>query len=401
MFQGFKSENMWRRATLKKDHLACRACSPVVGKRKAPRLPDKCSILSLSGQKTSTGGKMKVSCRAAERRESNSETGCYFVKRLENRGWEGVREQYSKRNDGKLSEVWSAMDMVYGLGILETPLKESPWLEECVDRAGPEKGPHKGSIHFKLESQQVTGSFKARGAAYRILALTEDEQKAGVVVSSTGNHALAVLHACTALERMGKRIDLEIFLPTTISERKLSKIERKAKECDAKVTLFGEDCIDAEKKARETAMKSGRVYISPYNDPKVIAGQGTIAVELLMERGPQNIDAVYVPVGGGGLISGIASVLKSISPHVKVVGCQPEKSDVMRRSVEAGEVVSIPWLETLSEGTAGGIEEGAITLEDCSQLVDEWVTVTEEEIAAAMVRNFNYDYLFLSSSSVS
>eukprot|EP00890_Picochlorum_soloecismus_P005471 jgi/Picsp_1/5925/NSC_03282-R1_threonine ammonia- catabolic len=326
----------------------------------------------------------------------------YFVKRLESRGWDRAREWVPESlgreamegaDSGRMQDVWRAMDVVYGLGVRETPLLKSPWLQEAVPRGVSRSGEHSkvagetaGSVLLKMESEQVTGSFKARGAAFKIMSLSQKEKEHGVLVSSTGNHALAVLHAVAALKKAaGEQVALEMYLPETIASRKLSKIEREASKCGACVHLVGKDCVEAEVAAREAAERTGRVYISPYNDTTVIAGQGTIAMEILMERSPGEIDAVFVPVGGGGLIAGIGTVLKAISPGVKVFGCQPEKSDAMRRSIEAGAVVSIPWHETLSEGTAGGLEDHAVTLEECKAVVDHWVTVSEEEIAAAMV----------------
>jgi threonine dehydratase len=178
---------------------------------------------------------------------------------------------------------------------------------------------------------------------------------------------------------------MAIYVPETINSRKLAKIERLAKTCGATIELHGEDCVEAERLARRTAEVSGAVYISPYNDIDVISGQGTIAMEILMEKSPEELDAIFVPVGGGGLIAGIAQVVKKIAPHVRIIGCQPEVSDVMRQSVDEGSIVTIPWIQTLAEGVSGGIEEDSITLGPCMDLVDEWVTVSEEQIAHAMV----------------
>lgn len=273
------------------------------------------------------------------------------------------------------------MDHVYGLGVLETPLHPSPWLQQFSgdDLTGA------GSVHLKLESAQVTGSFKARGAAHKLLSLTPEELKAGVITSSTGNHALAVLHAATALAAAGRPVNLTVYLPSTVSPKKLAKLQAAAAKCSAELVTFGEDCVEAEIAARTAAEASGKTYVSPYNDLAVAGGQGTLAVEILMALPRGRLDAVFVPVGGGGLIAGVAALLKSLDPGIKVFGCQPARSDVMRRSVEAGKVVELPWEETLSDATAGGIEEGSLTVEACARFVDDFITVTEEEIAAAMV----------------
>ena len=381
--------------------------------RRWNRVGPGCSVSGFSGNgrrvSAMSSGKERSNLSAPKSEQSGSRMGTefaeeaikYFIKRLESRGWDRAREWVPESlgrepsvvradsSSGRMQDVWRAMDVVYGLGVRETPLLKSSWLQEAVLRgvsksAEQSKMPG-GSVLLKMESEQVTGSFKARGAAFKIMSLSQKERENGVVVSSTGNHALAVMHAVAALNKAGENVVLEMYLPETIASRKLSKIEREASKCNAIVHLVGNDCVEAEIAAREAAERTGRVYISPYNDTTVIAGQGTIAMEILMERSPGEIDAVFVPVGGGGLIAGIGAVLKTISPGVRVFGCQPEKSDVMRRSIEAGTVVSIPWHETLSEGTAGGLEDHAVTLEECRAVVDHWVTVSEEEIAAAMV----------------
>ena len=123
-------------------------------------------------------------------------------------------------------------------------------------------------------------------------------------------------------------------------------------------------------------------YVSPYNDPQVIGGQGTIGVELARQL--DRIDAIYVALGGGGLVSGIAGYLKSVQPGVQVIGCSPQHSQVMVQSIAAGRILDLPSLPTLSDGTAGGIEAGSITFELCRDLVDDYVTVTEDEIAASL-----------------
>mmetsp|Transcript_10410 Transcript_10410/g.20565 ORF Transcript_10410/g.20565 Transcript_10410/m.20565 type:complete len:454 (+) Transcript_10410:117-1478(+) len=330
---------------------------------------------------------------AVERRNDGEgftrESDTYFIKRLEQRGWDSARDTLpgaseTKGLHGGIDLVWRAMESIYGLGIIETALMPSPWLQEAVARAGSDDVAPRTRVFLKMENTQKTGSFKARGAAFKVLSLTPEERKNGVVISSTGNHALAVLNAIKEIRKMtGEHIPVEMYLPETISSRKLSKIEREAEACGGHITLLGQDCVESEVAARRAAEEAGKVYISPYNDVDVVAGQGTIAIEILMAT--DKLDVVFVPVGGGGLISGVASALKGIAPHVKVIGCQPEASDVMRQSVEAGKVVSMPWLETLSEGTAGSIEDDTITLGYCADLVDDWVTVSESEIAAAMV----------------
>jgi len=148
------------------------------------------------------------------------------------------------------------------------------------------------------------------------------------------------------------------------------------------VQYFGTDGLDTEQHARQYAEQKGMLYLSPYNDEQVIAGQGTCGIEIL-EQLP-NINAVFIAVGGGGLIGGVGSVLKASNPSIKVYGCQPKASAVMAHSVEAGEILDMQSATTLSDGTAGGIEAGAMTLPLNQAVVDEFILVDEQQIAAAM-----------------
>jgi len=206
-----------------------------------------------------------------------------------------------------------------------------------------------------------------------VLSLTYDQLERGVVTASTGNHGAAVAYA---LQRTGA--PGVVWVPSNASREKLNLIEQYGVE----VRYHGDDCAETEAYARRLAAENEQIYISPYNDPRIVGGQGTIAVEL--ERQLDRIDAVFVALGGGGMISGIAGYLKSVRPDVRVVGCSPENSQVMMQSVRAGEILDLPSLPTLSEGTAGGVEPGAITFELCRALVDDYTTVTEDEIAASL-----------------
>lgn len=231
------------------------------------------------------------------------------------------------------------------------------------------------NIYFKLESLQTTGSFKLRGATNRLMTLSAADRAKGCVAASSGNHGAAV--AC-AMQKLGTRG--VIFVPEQTSAAKTDKI----KSYNGDVQYFGTDGLDTEQHAREYARQNGMLYLSPYNDEQVIAGQGTCGIEIL-EQLP-DIDAVFIAVGGGGLIGGVGAALKAHNPNIRVYGCQPEASAVMAHSVEAGEILDLPSEPTLSDGTAGGIEAGAITFELNQAVVDEWVLVDEEQIADAMRR---------------
>jgi threonine dehydratase len=228
-------------------------------------------------------------------------------------------------------------------------------------------------VHLKLENLQKTGSFKVRGAANRIFALGTLEASRGVVTSSTGNHGLGVTAA--AQER---GIDVEVFVSPQVSPKKRAAMEAYG----ARLRVVGNNPLEAELVARAAAHDSGRTYVPPYNDPLVIAGQGTIALEL-MEQVPQ-IDAIYVAVGGGGLISGVGSYLKSVSPQTEVIGCWPENSRVLYESLNVGSIIDFPEKATLSESTAGGVEPRSITFEICQKVVRRHLLVPETEILNAM-----------------
>lgn len=227
--------------------------------------------------------------------------------------------------------------------------------------------------YLKLENLQHTGSFKFRGASNRIALLTPEQAAAGVIAASNGNHGIGVAAAAQA-----RGIAAEIFVSSQVSPSKVRRIDAGR----AKVHYAGDDPLSAELAARQAAESSGRVFISPYNDLEVMAGQGTIAVEL--EQQLPELDAVFVAVGGGGLIGGIGSYLKAVSPRTEIVGCWPENSPVMLRCMEAGRIVDVPEEPTLSESTAGGLETGAATLDVCRNVIDRPVLVTEHEIMNAM-----------------
>ena len=150
----------------------------------------------------------------------------------------------------------------------------------------------------------------------------------------------------------------------------------------ARVRLVGDDPLTAEVAAREAAVKSGRSYVSPYNDPYVVAGQGTVAVELLRQL--PDLDAIFIATGGGGLISGIGTLLHHMAPRAEVIGCWPENSAVLYECLKAGRIIEAPESPTLSESTAGGVEEGSITFDLCREVMHHGVLVTEDEILSAM-----------------
>lgn len=261
-----------------------------------------------------------------------------------------------------LTAATAAADRIGNL-IEHTPLDYSSVFSEASG----------ANVYLKRENRQLTGSFKIRGASNRLATLTDAQREQGCVAASSGNHGAAV--AC-ALQKMAT--SGIIFVPEQTSRAKVDAI----RSYGGNVQFFGTDGLDTEQHAREYADKNGMFYLSPYNDREVIAGQGTCGIEIRDDL--PDIDAVYIAVGGGGLIAGVASVLKSHNPKIKVYGCQPAASPVMAKSVAAGEILDLPSDPTLSDGTAGGIESAAITFELCRELIDEFLLVSEEEIADAM-----------------
>ncbi len=226
---------------------------------------------------------------------------------------------------------------------------------------------------LKLEHLQRTGSFKLRGAANRVLGLSPEEAANGVITSSTGNHALGVATAARYRE-----IGAEVFVSSQVSATKLRLIE----DCGARIRTAGDNPLKAELAARAAAVASGKTYISPYNDPDVVAGQGTIGIEVIQQVG--SVDVLYVAVGGGGLIGGVGAYVKSVSPQTEIVGCWPRNSRVMYECLRAGSVIDFAEQPTLSESTAGGVEPGSITFELCQRVIDRSVLVSEAEILEAM-----------------
>jgi threonine dehydratase len=248
--------------------------------------------------------------------------------------------------------------------IRETPLEFSPYLSTFGN----------SHVYLKLENFQLTGSFKIRGAFNKLLSLPAKNKKKGIITASSGNHGMAVSYALRKLGVRGK-----IFLPQNTSPTKIEIL----KDNQANIELYGDDCVKAEYHARRTAEKKGMEWISPYNDPQIIAGQATLGIELLRQL--KKIDAVLVPVGGGGLISGLAAILKAQEEDTMVIGCQPLNSCVMYESVKAGRILDLESKPSLSDATAGGIEVGSITLGLCQELVDDFILLTEQEIKEAIL----------------
>ena len=228
-------------------------------------------------------------------------------------------------------------------------------------------------VYLKTENLQVTGSFKVRGASFMMSQLSEEEKARGVIACSAGNHAQGV-----ALAAATHGIKALICLPDGAP---ISKVEA-TKSYGAEVCMVEGVYDDAYKKALELQKELGCTFVHPFDDENVIAGQGTIGLEML-DQLPE-VDAVVVPVGGGGLISGVAYAIKNLNPHVKVYGVQASGAPSMVHSLHDNQIERLPNVSTIADGIAVK-EPGQHTFEYCQKYVDEVVTVTDDEISAAIL----------------
>jgi threonine dehydratase len=230
------------------------------------------------------------------------------------------------------------------------------------------------NVHLKLETLQETGAFKLRGAVNRLLQLSEAERAQGVVAVSTGNHARAVAHAAWALG-----VPATVCMSSLVPDNKVAAV----RATGAEVRIVGRTQDEAEEVGKQLAAEQGLVFVSPFDDPWVIAGQGTIGLELLEDL--PALDAVLVPLSGGGLIGGIALALKSAARTVRVIGISMERGPAMVRSLAAGRPVPVEEEPSLADSLGGGIGLlNRYTFALARELLDETILVSEDEIAAAM-----------------
>ena len=262
-----------------------------------------------------------------------------------------------------LRDVYLARQRIMSIA-QRTPVIEAPRLSE--------RG--KTKVVLKLENLQTTGSFKIRGATNKLLSLSEEERSRGVVTSSSGNHGRAVSYVAG---RLG--IQATICIPDTVPDNKRKAI----RQLGAELVIAGATYDEASDTAVRLQEERGLTMIHPFDDPWVIAGQGTIGLELLEDF--PDIDTVLVPLSGGGLMSGIAFVLKSADPAIRTIGITMEHGPAMVDSLRAGKVVDVVEEPTLADALAGGLgAENIYTFEMVREYVDDTVLVSEEEIAAAM-----------------
>lgn len=244
-----------------------------------------------------------------------------------------------------------------------TPMEHSRYIASVVG----------APVHLKCENLQRTGSYKIRGASYRLSRLTPEERARGVVAASAGNHAQGVAFAARQLG-----IAATIFMPMGVA---LPKLEA-TRDYGANVALVGNVVDESLAAAARFAQETGAVFIPPFDHPDVIAGQGTVGLEILEDV--PDVQTIVVPIGGGGLISGIAAAVKQLAPHVRIIGVQAENAAAYPPSLAAGEVRTVKTSPTIADGIAVGTP-GRITFAIVRDLVDEVVTVSDDETASALL----------------
>ncbi|MGN0261453.1 MAG: threonine ammonia-lyase [Eggerthellaceae bacterium] len=245
----------------------------------------------------------------------------------------------------------------------KTSLIESPHFSEATGN----------KVFFKPENLQRTGAYKVRGAYYKISTLTDEERGRGLITASAGNHAQGVAYAAS---RCGAKA--VIVMPTTTP---LIKVER-TKGYGAEVILYGDVYDEACERAYELADEFGYTFIHPFNDLAVATGQGTIAMEIVQEL--PFVDYILVPIGGGGLATGVSSLAKILNPHIKVIGVEPAGAACMKASLEAGHVVKLPHVSTIADGTAVQ-QPGDVIFPYLQENIDGIITVDDSELIAAFL----------------
>ena len=280
-----------------------------------------------------------------------------------------------------LADVVAARNRLRGVA-LETPLERSRDLADEIGAA---------DVRLKREELQPTGAFKIRGAHNKVAVVAESHPEAALVTASSGNHGIAV---ATAAARHEMR--LTVLVGRSVSPAKLERLRRlETRRCV--VELAGDDTDDAEAEARRRDDAGHAIYVPPYNDADVIAGQATVGVEIL-EEWPE-VDVIVVPVGGGGLIAGIGLWAKAIKPSVRIVGVQPSASPPMYAYFRTGSPGPMPIAPTLADGVAGNIERTSITWALCREVAEEIVLVEEDEIADAMRWAVDVPHVLLEASA--
>ena len=236
-------------------------------------------------------------------------------------------------------------------------------------------------VYLKREDLQMVRSYKIRGAYNKIRSISPETLRYGIVCASAGNHAQGVAFSCNKLQTMGS-----IFMPTTTPKQKIEQVKMFGKEY-VDIVLTGDTFDAANSAAIEFAKKSGRTFIPPFDDPKVMEGQGTIGIEI-SEQSPQPLDYIFVPIGGGGLASGLGAYIKAVSPETKIIGVEPAGAPCMKTAIEKGKVVELESIDKFVDGAAVK-KAGALTYEICKEVLDDIVIVPEGAVCTTIIQMYN------------
>ena len=256
--------------------------------------------------------------------------------------------------------------------ILEpTPFKKNNNLSDIYD----------AEIYLKREDLQIVRSYKIRGAYNKIRSIEPETLKYGIVCASAGNHAQGVAFSCNKLQIMGS-----IFMPTTTPKQKIEQVRMFGKEY-IDIVLTGDTFDAANAAAIEFANKSGRTFIPPFDDCKVMEGQGTIGLEILSQA-KEKLDYIFVPIGGGGLASGLGAYIKAVSPETKIIGVEPAGAPCMKTAIEKGEVIELEQIDKFVDGAAVK-KAGALTYEVCKEVLDDIVVVPEGAVCTTIIQMYN------------
>ena len=240
---------------------------------------------------------------------------------------------------------------------------------------------YEAEVYLKREDLQIVRSYKIRGAYNKIRTLEPEILKYGIVCASAGNHAQGVAFSCNKLQIMGS-----IFMPTTTPKQKIEQVRMFGKEY-IDIVLTGDTFDAANSAAIDFANKSGRTFIPPFDDPKVMEGQGTIGREI-MSQTTEKLDYIFVPIGGGGLASGLGSYIKAVSPETKIIGVEPAGAPCMKAAIEKGEVVELEQIDKFVDGAAVK-KAGSLTYEVCKEVLDDIVIVPEGAVCTTIIQMYN------------
>ena len=264
--------------------------------------------------------------------------------------------------------------------------KASCVLEEILDPTPFQKNQnlsdlYDAEVYLKREDLQMVRSYKIRGAYNKIRSIEPETLKSGIVCASAGNHAQGVAFSCNKLKIIGS-----IFMPTTTPKQKIEQVRMFGREY-IDIVLTGDTFDAANSAAIEFAKKSGRTFIPPFDDPKVMEGQGTIGREIL-NQAKEKLDYIFVPIGGGGLASGLGSYIKQMSPETKIIGVEPGGAPCMKRAIEEGRVIKLDHIDKFVDGAAVQ-EAGALTYEVCKEVLDDIVVVPEGAVCTTIINMYN------------